>query len=127
MIKRFDLPGGYWADMIEAPNHGEYYELQRVQERASNPLTGSATEAELAFGRVYTKAWNLVDEQGQPIPLADWSKADPRLTEAICAEAIIRHREWEARRPPLVPREPDLPKPAETPATPSGDTSAASG
>lgn len=124
---RFEPAEGYWADMLVEPRHREYYELQKVQERASNPLTGSATDAELAFGRIYVQAWNLTDDMGQPIPLDDWSEAEPRLTEAICAEAVVRFREWEASRPPLAVRTPDLPKSDGTPATPSDAMSGASG
>ena len=118
MLKRFELPDGQWADMLVEPKHEDYVAILQAQEVAADG-TSTIVEWKVTVGHRFTKAWSVRGEAGE-LKVDDWSQADPRITMAICDEAIVRWKEWEAARPPLVPRKPSLP---ETSETPSGDTS----
>lgn len=126
-IKRLDLPDGQWADLLVKPHHGEYVEISRAAEAAEDG-SGSWTDWALEVGRQFTKRWHVVDEEGQDLDIADWSKADPDITDAICTEAQNRWGEWAAARVPLVkarraarssttPDEPSTDTPTEAPSS----------
>jgi len=119
MLKRFELPDGQWADMLVEPKHADYVAVMQAQEEAATG-NGSIIDWKITVGQRFVKAWNVRGEDGEPLKIDDWSQADPRVTMALCDEALVRWREWEARRPPFVTRKPDLPK---TPEKPSDDTS----
>lgn len=120
-LKRLDLPDGQWADLLERPLHEDYV---AILEAAEDAARGGGTWVRWAetLGRRYCKAWSVRGDDGAPLDLKDWGRADPDITDAICTEAQNRYQAWEASRVPLVAR---LPRPARSsaPATPSADTS----
>jgi hypothetical protein len=121
MLRRLDLPDGQWADLLERPLHEDYV---AILEAAEDATRGGGTWVRWAetLGRRYVKAWSVRGDDGQPLALSDWPKADPDITDAICTEAQNRWQAWQAGRVPLVTR---LPRPSRPSVleTPSGDTS----
>ncbi len=101
-IERLELPDGQWADQLVKPRHAEYVAITKAAE-AAEAGESDWTEWALTVGREFTKRIHIVDEEGDDLPVADWSKADPDITDAICTEAQNRYRDWQVNRPvPLV-------------------------
>jgi len=100
--ERLELPDGQWADIRTSPNHAQYRAVIAAMEDAG---TGRATMIEWAstVGRQMTAAWLVRDEQGKTLELDDegWDAAPADIVDAICTEAQLIWKEWQAKRRPL--------------------------
>jgi hypothetical protein len=119
-LKRLELPDGQWADLLVRPKHEDYVAIVEAAEEAERGL-GTIVRWYDTMGRRFCKAWSVRGDDGQPLDLNDWDKADPDITDAITTEARNRWDEWQEARVPLVARRPRRPR--ETPPTPSAPTS----
>jgi hypothetical protein len=70
-MPRIELRDGQWADLRERITHGQDKEIRRAQWRTRNDLEGHAGDGDTAAFKVFIRAWNVNDPDGNPIPLTD--------------------------------------------------------
>jgi len=100
---RADLPDNQWADIRTSPTHAQYRAIISAMEDAASGR-GSMIDWASTVGRQMCAAWLVRDEAGDSLDLDDegWDAAPADIVDAICTEAQLAYKAWDAARRPLV-------------------------
>lgn len=81
-MARITLPRGQWAEIRERLSHGQAKDLRRAWIRA-RAEPEEKVEVQSAYARAFVREWNVVDIEGNPIPLADTDAIDRAPDDVI--------------------------------------------
>jgi hypothetical protein len=100
---RADLPDGQWADIRTSPTHAQYRAIISAMEDAASGR-GSMIEWASTVGRQMCAGWLVRSDDGDTLDLDDegWDDAPADIIDAICTEAQLAYKAWDAARRPLV-------------------------
>jgi hypothetical protein len=102
---RIDLRDGMWAELHEHLTHAEDKRI-KAQYRKSLDTEGDDSEGDALntlVVRIYTKAWHVLDRDGNAIPLSDEDAIDRAPDDVIDTLVPECSKLWKAH---LAPKEP---------------------
>lgn len=83
-MARITLPRGQWAEIRERLSHGQAKDLRRAWIRG-RAEPEEKVEVQSAYARAFVRDWNVVDIDGNPIPLTDPGAIDRAPDDVIDA------------------------------------------
>jgi hypothetical protein len=86
---RVELDDGQWVELRDRISHGQDKEIRRARMRAKDSPEDAIAEDITVSLRVFIKAWNVNDPDGNPIPLTD-ADAIERMPH-LMADELIGH------------------------------------
>jgi hypothetical protein len=68
---RVELRDGQWAELREHITHAQDKEIRRAQMRSRRDPETAVGDGDTAALRVFVQSWNVLDVNGDPIPITD--------------------------------------------------------